>query len=284
MNWICLILMVCNLAAVDHVEYISMEFFSKASYPIEHTPYKKVAFAGIKGDQLNKIDHWIFNKLSNIPELELIRPDVANPAVNLLLDIQGHTSLGLKKLKKILGVQALLQGELEIFVRENLVVYFELYLYDLDTGMSVNTISRNWTIPVNSRSRQVLYEEVVTKILEEINQEWYSYEKIANAPWYKDSHANAGNVIKLIKSNLLGEAFNLMFKEKRDYEIQLFNHNKNKIVKNSYQLILYHLGLLNELNGQFKRARQFYDLAIKHGAHSESVVFMESKRRVKKRW
>ena len=276
--------MVCNLAADDHVDYLSMQFFSKASYPIEHTPYKKIAFAGIKGDQLKKIDHWIFDKLSKISELELTRPDIANPAVNLLLNIQGHTSIGLKKLKTLLGVQALLQGKLQIFVRNNLEVYFELYLYDLETGMSVNTISQNWTIPVNSRSRQVLYESVVAKILEEINQEWYSYKKIEKVPWYKDSHAKASNIFELIKSNLLGEAIDQMVEEKRDSEVQLFKSKANKVVKSRYQLILYHLGLLHELGGQFKRARQFYDLAIRHGAHSESAVFMGAKRRVKSRW
>ncbi len=261
-----------------------MKFTSRASYQIEHTPYKKIAFTGINGDQLEKIDQWLVQKLSTVSDLELIRPNKSNPAVNVLLNIQGHTSNGLKKLKKLLGVEALLQGVIEMYLRKNLEVHFELYLYDLDAGVQVHAISRNWTIPVKSSSRQVLYEMAVTKILEEINQEWYSFPKIVKVPWFSDAHDNAGKVIQLLKANYLDEAFNLMENEKRKTERKLFKNRRNSHVKAKYQLILYHFGLLYELNKRFKLARQFYDLATRHGEHSKLNVFLQAKRRVQRRW
>ena len=116
------------IIANENIEFLTMKFTSRASYQIEQTPYKKIAFTGINGDQLGKIDQWLLEKLSTISDLELVRPNKSNPAVNVLLNIQGHTSNGLKKLKKLLGVQALLQGAIEIYLRKNLEVYFELYV------------------------------------------------------------------------------------------------------------------------------------------------------------
>ena len=278
------IFIVCNVFAADNVELLTMKFYSKASYEIEQIPYQKIAFTGIRGDQLKKIDNWIYEKLSTISELELIRTDIDKPVVNSLLNIQEHNVDGLKKLKKLLGVQALLQGKLELHVRDDLEVHFKLHLYDLETGINIHAISRNWTIPVKSRSRQVLYEAAVIKVLEEINQEWYSYLKTEEVSWYKDSHKAARKVIDLIKLKSWSEAFNLMLTDKRNSEMQLFKRQNSKRAKDQYQLILYHIGLLHELQGRFKVARQFYDLAIKHGVHSETGVFLKAKRRVKKRW
>ena len=278
------IFIVCNVFALDNVELLTMKFYSKASYEIGHIPYQKIAFAGIRGDQLKKVDNWIIDKLSTISELELICPDIDKPVVSSLLNIQGHNLDGLKKLKRLLGVQALLQGKLELNVSDDLEVHFRLHLYDLDTGICIHTISRNWTIAVNSSSRQVLYDAAVIKVVEEINQEWYSYLKTEEVPWYKNSHKAARKVINLIKLKSWSEAFNLMLSEKRNSEVQLFKSQNSTSAKNQYQLILYHMGLLHELQARFKVARGFYDLAIKHGLHSESNVFLKAKRRVKKRW
>ena len=284
MKWIFFFFIVSHLVANDNIEFLTMKFTSRASYQIEQTPYKKIAFTGINGDQLGKIDQWILQKLSTISDLELIRPNKSNPAVNVLLSIQGHTSNGLKKLKKLLGVQALLQGAIEMYLRKNLEVYFELYLYDLDTGVQVHAISRNWTIPVKSASRQVLYETAIIKILEEINQEWFSYPKIEEVPWFSHAHDNASKVIQLLKANYVNEALNLMENEKRKTERKLFKNMQSSNIKAKYQLILYHFGLLYEINKRFKLARQFYDLAIRHGEHSKLNVFWQAKRRAQRRW
>ena len=278
------VLIVSKLLANEGVELLHIKFTSRPSYPINQAPYKRIAFAGINGDKLQKINRWLLQKLELVPDLQLVRPNKSNPAVNELLNIQGHTLNGLKKLENLLNVQALLQGALEMYYRENLEVDFELHFYDLSTGIRVNTISQNWTIPVKSSSRQVLYETVFEKIVEEIKSEWYSYQKTEKAPWFHDAHQNASNILLLLKANQVDKAFSLMVSEKRKVERDLFNQKQNRDVKAKYQTILYHFGLLYELRNHYSKARQFYDLATKHGQHSKHNVFRKALRRVQHRW
>ena len=267
----------------DNTRWLNIEYTSKARYPIQQMSYKSLAFGGIQGDIPGQLTEWIVQNLRGISGLRLILPNTVDVNKIPLLSIQGHTQNGLKKIKNTLGVQALLQGQLEIIVKPKLTIQFSLELYDLDSCIVVYRCNRSWVINSAGTDRDDMYEIALKKTIRDVKADWYTYSVREKIPWFLNIHSNSSEVFNSIISNDFVRAVKLMENEKRSIEVKLFRKNSNLALINKYQIILFHYGLLFELNNRFVLARQYYELALRHGENSALEIIKQSHARVKRR-
>lgn len=267
----------------DDTRWLTVEYTSKATYPIQQIPYKSLAFGGIQGDIPGQLTDWVIQNLRSISGLQLILPETVDARKIPLLSIQGHTNDGLKKIKNTLNVQALLQGQIEIIVKPKLTIQFNLELYDLDSCLVVYRFNRNWVINSASSDQDLLYEIALKKVIRDINADWHTFSVREKVPWLLKMHSKASEVFDLIMSNDFTRAVKFMENEKRSVEVELFRNNSSQFLRNKYQIILFHYGLLFEFNNQLVLARQYYELALRHGENSTAEIIKQSYARVKHR-
>lgn len=267
----------------EDVRWFSMQYISRASYAIDQMPFKSIGFGGIQGDIPGKLSQRILQNLSKVSGLEVISPDSKNSQTRSLLRIQGHTSRGLKKLKDLLSVQSLMQGNLELSIGKQLVVQFSLEIYDLDTGVTVYNLSRNWQFKLETKDPELFYDFAVDKIIAEIDTDWFTSTKTEKIPWFYKAHTKASQILDLILKGDFESSLNYLEADKRSLEVTIYRDRDNIEYKKKYQLLLFHYGLLFELSNRFVLARQYYQLALRHGKNFYSNLIEEAQTRLKHR-